>query len=352
MKTSMKVKTVMVFAAITALAASLHISGCAETGNEYASSEPVKKLEGETELMTASKNREIDKVQRLLSGSISPNQQDAFGDTALHYLFADTDPEDCTGDSEESEKIVALLLAKGADPSIRNKRGISPLALAAQCQASETFRLFLLHSKKLDLTPDEDGDTLLHMAARGGSGETVRLILEEITGGKALLEKRNNDGETALFSAAGINAVDGGGTIDSSYGAPLDTTNSRMLGGGNQAFRELLKAGAEFNLTDREGTTILSKLINEGDHSNMVQLLKKGVSPNQPDIDGVFPVQQAISRCDGMGALILIQAGANINATGSIGLNAVELAGIKKEVCSDDTQKVLMKKIARKAARK
>jgi ankyrin repeat protein len=350
MKTSMKVKTVMVFTAIAALAVSFHLSGCAETGNEYASSEPVKKIGGETELMTASKNREIDKVQRLLSGSTSPNQQDAFGDAALHYLFADAAPEDCTGDSEESDKIVKLLLAKGADPSIRNKRGISPLTLAAQCPASETFRLFLQHSKKLDLTPDEDGDTLLHMAARGGSGETVRLILGEIAGGKVLLDKRNNDGETALFSAAGINAVDGGGTIDS-YGAPLDTTNSRMLGGGNQAFRELLKAGAEFNLTDREGT-ILSKLINEGDHSNMVQLLKKGVSPNQPDIDGVLPVQQAISRCDGMGAHILIQAGANTNATGSIGLNAAELAEIKKEVCFDDTQKVLMKKIARKAARK
>lgn len=55
---------------------------------------------------------------------------------------------------------------------------------------------------------------------------------------------------------------------------------------------------------------------------------------------------------DRIGALILIQAGANIYATGSIGLNAAELAEIKKEVCFEDIQQLLMKKIASKAARK
>lgn len=305
MKTSMNVKTVLVFAAIAALAASLYMAGCSETKNEFASSTPEEKLEGETELMTASKHKDFEKVQRLLAGSTPLNQQDASGNTALHYLFEDTDPDECIGDSEESKKTVALLLSKGADPSIRDKHGISALSLAALCPTSETFQLFLQHSKKLDLAPDEDGDTLLHMAARGGSGENVKLILGEIAGGKALLDKRNNDGETPIISAAGGNIV-GGDTVDASSDSSSylsGSSNSHLLGEGNQAFRELLKAGAELNLTDKEGNTILSKLINAGDHSNMVQLLKKGVSPNQADIDGVYPVQQAISRCDGIGVI-------------------------------------------------
>lgn len=143
MKTSMNVKTVLVFAAIAALATSLYMAGCSETKNEFASSTPEEKLEGETELMTASKHKDFEKVQRLLAGSTPPNQQDASGNTALHYLFEDADPDDCIGDSEESKKAVALLLSKGADPSIRDKHGISALSLAAQCRTSETFQLFL-----------------------------------------------------------------------------------------------------------------------------------------------------------------------------------------------------------------
>lgn len=339
----------MLFATIAALTAPIYMSGCAETGHEYAeSSESVEKAVGETALMTAAKAMDLKQIQILLSGSASPNQVDAAGSAALHYLFDVTDTEI---DEESRKEIASLLLSKGADPAIRNKFGVSALALAAQNAPVDTLRQLLKYTKKLDLSPDISGDTLLHMAALGGSGENVRLVLDEIPGGKALLNKRNNDGETPLFSAAGANVSEGGGTIDASESWP-GIENRRLLRGGNQAFRELLKSGAEFDLTNKAGMTMLAKLISERDQSNMVQLLKKGGSPNQPDIDGIYPLQQAISRCDGVGALILIQAGANSNATGSIGLTAPELAKIKAEICEDDAEKLLLKKIAVKYGHK
>lgn len=340
------------------VAASFCLSGCAETGNEFGSSEVKVKIAGKTALMQACEDLDPEQVQRIIAAKEMLDQQDKDGDTALHYLFKHFYNEDnyidedyLVADYEKTKMVLELLLSKGADPTICNKQGVSILAQAAQLRDSEILKYLLGQSKKINLAPDKAGDTLLHMAAQSGSAENVRLVLNEIQGGRELLNKQNNDGETPLMVAASINS-EGHGSIDSSGEIDSEINILRMLGGGNQAFRELLKAGAATNLTDKNGETLLATVINTKAHSNMVQLMKKGVSPNQPNIDGTYPLQQAISNCDGVAAHILIQAGASTTATGSIGLSATKLAKIKAEVCEQNTEKLLLMLIASKAPHK
>jgi len=74
------------------------------------------------------------------------------GSTALHWA--------ATGGHEE---IVAFLLARNANPDIRNWHGKTPLNFAAGLGHTEIVKLLIKAGADLDI-PDEKGDTALHWA--------------------------------------------------------------------------------------------------------------------------------------------------------------------------------------------
>lgn len=84
-------------------------------------------------LMNHLKEKKFDAANTLLRGTdVNPNEQDAVGNTPLHYAV-----------KGKAMEVVRTLLAKGANSAIKNKEGQSPLKLAIIQNNSSLVSLLL-----------------------------------------------------------------------------------------------------------------------------------------------------------------------------------------------------------------
>lgn len=70
------------------------------------------------------------------------------------------------------------LLVKGADPTLPNREGLTPLMIASICKAIGPLRILLDHGVSLDTQNVRNGYTALHYAVIGGSLECVIALFE------------------------------------------------------------------------------------------------------------------------------------------------------------------------------
>ncbi|XP_064019019.1 ankyrin repeat and SOCS box protein 10 [Pogoniulus pusillus] len=108
------------------------------------------------------------------------------GRTALH--------EAC---SAASADCLRLLLAFGANPQAVSEDGYQPLHLCRSPDSIECVQQLLQHGACVNSRSEEEGDTALHIAARHGLAEHVRLLLRR----GAELEAENQEGQTPLNAA-------------------------------------------------------------------------------------------------------------------------------------------------------
>ncbi|XP_076767022.1 uncharacterized protein LOC143433551 [Xylocopa sonorina] len=164
------------------------------------------------------------------------NAKDHQGRSALHILASSTIFDN--NHRTEIESLIETLLAAGADPSLKNDRGETPLHECLECGALNTAFLLIPHTpanimSRYGETPlhiasrknyadmvakllehgedpsvqDAGGNTPLHLASARGFHQTVSLL---VTSPLAQLEKLNTEGLTALQVAAEsgfVNAV-------------------------------------------------------------------------------------------------------------------------------------------------
>lgn len=69
-----------------------------------------------------------------------------------------------------------------------------------------------------------------------------------------------------------------------------------MLHTGKDIIKALLKAGADINLTDKDGNTALHYALKDYSESTARFLIKKGADYNCPNNDGETPVQIAVEK--------------------------------------------------------
>jgi hypothetical protein len=124
------------------------------------------------------------------------------GDTALHLAAAAARPD-----------VAALLLARGANPRARNRRGAEPLHYAADAPhrrpGDQTATIAALLKAGADPDAlDKSGVAPLHRAVRNRSLAAVRALLD----GGASLSLRNGSGATPLHLAAQTTGKSGSGT--------------------------------------------------------------------------------------------------------------------------------------------
>ena len=189
-------------------------------------------------------------VGRLLArhaGGVMLNQQDADGNTALHWLNFTLANE---GVDDATISMLLLLLDEGADVSLVNRLGATPLIDAvARGVDDDAMGPLIRASAEAGVLDVQNfvGDTALHLTHDNGNTDVMRLLLDA----GADPNVQNNDGQTLLHHMAEEGITE--------YVRHEDV-------------EALLNAGADPNLIDKKGWTP-AHYAGDGMHKDMLRLL-------------------------------------------------------------------------------
>jgi ankyrin repeat protein len=168
-------------------------------------------------------------------------------------------------------KTVKLLLDRGADVLVQNRSGVTPLAAAA-FNGNRRLVKMLIAAGADPAQPDGTGKPPIIYAAAKGHAKIVKLFLAE----NVPADIRDKNDLTALMWSAGH---------------PNDVPQSEALA----TIDILLTADAALDLADNRGRTALMTAAERG-HRNIVEaLLKAGADPELTDRDGKIARQLAAS---------------------------------------------------------
>ena len=238
-------------------------------------------------LLAAAKSGTAAEVQKLLDSGVNPNEADADGTSALHWVV-----HRGVGDG------VRALLAGGAAVDAENRYGIRPAYLAAENGDAATMRLLLAAGADARAVFAE-GETLLMTAARTGDVPTIEAL---VAAGADVDATESRGGQTALMAAA---AENNGAAITAllKAGAERDaleaTGELTALGfavraGAVDAARALLAGGADASAALPDGTSMLMLAAMNQNYEVGAVLLEHGADPNAA-VDG-WTVLHQIAR--------------------------------------------------------
>ena len=175
----------------------------------------------------------------------------------------------------------AQLLANGADVNAKGSYGSSPLVNAALAKNADMLALILSHHPDLYAEdnfgqlpawhlvgyptllaqildagmdpnhPNSKGQTLLMTAAEEGPPDAIKLLLKH----GAKVNAKDNKGHTAAWMA---------------------TANRRH---GTAIFQQLMTAGSDLDIHDKQGNTLLTAAADNGNLSLFERLLQRGAQP-------------------------------------------------------------------------
>ena len=186
-----------------------------------------------------------------------------------------------------TEGVVRELLAKGANPSAVNRFGDTPLHWVRTAGAT---RVLLVAGADVDARRI-DGATPLHLAVVRGN---LPVVLELLEGGADFKHATSTNGATALHLADDAAVVrvliDKGADLtatDLSGATPLHWSESDV------AARELIAAEANLEATDRNQETPLHYAVKGGYTDVVKELLRNGASVDATDRSGKTPLHHA-----------------------------------------------------------
>lgn len=185
------------------------------------------------------------------------------------------------------------LINAGAELSIRDDKGWTPLIWAALTGREKVVDFLLSH--QADVHPcNNDGWNAI-------TGAYVK-------GHLSIVEKLRAKG--AYFGDKYANAV-----LLSAY------KDSQM-----DLFQKLITEGANTNITNTEGTSLLTLAIARGDNKSLTLLLEHGADVEAIDAKGETCLQAALELANYNAAIALIEAGANPNHAGRMALSPLHYA--------------------------
>ncbi|KAF1330460.1 Myosin-like protein, partial [Globisporangium splendens] len=141
-------------------------------------------------LHIAAKYGNLEAVQLLAAPEFRSlvNLPDRNGNTPLHFA--------ATSNTPQAAAVAALLLQKGADPTIKSKSDVFPIiahVLTAQEDEPDIVRLLMKHGSDPN-TIDGAGNTVLHIAVSQGLWKIAACLVRE----NASMTIRNNEGALVL----------------------------------------------------------------------------------------------------------------------------------------------------------
>ena len=230
----------------------------------------------------------------------------------------------------------SFLLACGANATVKNKAGYTPMQLIVDQKTGRDVFLFdddlekllqllIAHGSNID-EQDAVGNTALHRLCTGYyRGNIVKILIAS----GANVNATNNLGKTPLHMAAKkINGWDG---------------NNPPV---NEPFQLLVYKKAAVNTQDNQGQTPLH-LVFKSDSSFKDQatrlLISAGANPNIRDNQGQTPLHlifKSDSSFKGQATRLLISVGANPNLQDNDGMTPLHLAASSDQAFSQDTDAV------------
>ena len=308
---------------------------------------------------------DADSIQALIDGGSSVNVVNALGQTPLHSVAAMGGDRFGRHQDEKSielfTKAMRTLLAAKADPNAKNKRGQTPLALAASRDFFAAVELLvdrtdeldfelaggsllhwaaqngmvktserLLETKKVDVNAiDSNGQSPLQVAAQNGDSKVIELLIAN----NANLDFLDNDGATALLLAASggksdvVKKLIAGGAdtkkLDSSGHSALHLA---AWAGDPKSISALLEHIKIADSITSSGYTPLHAAAWNGRELAIGALLAGGADPNVADSDGWTPLHKAAYRGHAKAVKTLIENGADKSIKNGVEMTALQLA--------------------------
>ncbi|XP_044764260.1 ankyrin repeat domain-containing protein 50-like isoform X2 [Coccinella septempunctata] len=234
------------------------------------------------------------------------------------------------------QKVLKLLLEAGAveQTDVEGCEYQSQISLASTSSEVSPDPLFNLH--------EMHGQAALHVAARLGQTEVVKVLLEAGAG----VDEADIDGWTPLRAAAWGGhtevvelLVKHGCTLDSVDAENRTALRAAAWSGHEEIVKILLQHGAEVNLTDHEGRTALIAAAYMGHNEIVDHLLDYGADINHADADGRTALSVAAlcaPRSPGVNVVsTLLERGAFVDHEDKEGMTPLLVASFEghRDVC-------------------
>ena len=219
------------------------------------------------------------------------------------------------------DALIVNLLEKNAKPNVQDCNGTTPLIMAAQNGHVDAVNTLLFWGiTTIDMT-DNMGRTAL-IAAIDKAPESQITIVNALLAAGACIDKKNNNGETALMLAAKHGCV---AVVDALLKVPMINVDEKDSNGETALMRAaegshwhvvniLIDAGADINAKNNNGYTVLILAIEERWRDGAVKaLITRGANLDAEDNDGDPPLIIAAWYGGLLAAETLLDYGVDIN---------------------------------------
>lgn len=266
----------------------------------------------------------------LLCGVGSLRAEHAAYAEAQHRLSMNMDDKNAFQRRQARNLRVALEHLKlGSVTDFRNRRGMTPLMLAALSGEAETFEYLLMHGANPRLLAPGNV-TMLMLAAAGGNKEIFNRVLQYMRADSRVTDSVG----TTLFQYACL----GGNEELCSYilqeGGDAFIVNKKghsailfaARGGNVELFHNLLGRGANPQLLTRDGFDLLMAAAQGGELQLVQTALNMGFKPQHADVFGNTALMEAAAHAPSEVVALLLHHGAVADARNKKGVNAAMLA--------------------------